>query len=160
MQLHKNYLTPEGFKRIETELFDLVKNQRPQVVQAVSDAAAMGDRSENAEYIYGKRKLREIDSRIRFLEKRLQDFEVVDASKSPLTKVAFGLWFKVQNENGETKTFRLVGPDEINPSLGWITYSSPLGQRALGKSVGDVFDVVGPLGSVEYEILDIFYQNS
>ena len=151
----KNYLTPEGFHRIENELHQLIKVERPQTVQAVSDAAAMGDRSENAEYIYGKRKLREIDSRIRFLEKRLEDFEVVDIQKSSLETVTFGLWFKVQSEEGESRILRIVGPDEIDPHQGWITFSSPMGQKVIGKKVGDTFEVLRPSGPLEYEVLEI-----
>ena len=151
----KNYLTPDGFHRLESELHQLVKIDRPQTVQAVSDAAAMGDRSENAEYIYGKRKLREIDSRIRFLEKRLEDFEVVDIQKSSVETVTFGLWFKVQSEEGEKRILRIVGPDEIDPHKGWITFSSPMGQKVIGKKVGDTFEVQRPSGPLEYEVLQI-----
>jgi transcription elongation factor GreB len=152
----KNYLTPEGFERIEKDLHQLVKVDRPQTVNAVSVAAAMGDRSENAEYIYGKRRLREIDSRIRFLEKRLENFEIIDTRKSSIETVTFGLWFQIKSETGELRILRLVGPDEIDPEKGWITHSSPLGQRVLGKKVGDFFEVLRPTsGTLEYEVLAI-----
>jgi transcription elongation factor GreB len=149
----KNYFTAEGFRKIEQELHDLVKVQRPKTVQQVSDAAAMGDRSENAEYIYGKKRLREMDSRIRFLEKKLENFEVVDPKSLSIEKIAFGLFFSVLKNSRDKRTFRIVGVDEIDPSRGWITFSSPLGRKALGKKVGDVFEVEGPEDIIEYEVL-------
>ncbi len=151
----KNYLTPEGFQRLRTELATLLKTERPQVVQQVSDAAAMGDRSENAEYIYGKRRLREIDRRIRFLEKRLEDVEVVDPETLSTERVAFGLWVDVVGENGERQSFQIVGEDELDAARGKITFSSPVGRALLGKRVGEVITVRVPKGESEWEIVGL-----
>ncbi len=151
----KNYLSPEGYTRLKEELHRLLSVDRPETVRAVSDAAAMGDRSENAEYIYGKRKLREIDRRIRFLTKRLEDVELVEISKVDTSKVSFGTWVKVRNEDGRCQTFQIVGEDEIDPQQGRITFSSPMGRALLGKTVGDVFEVERPKGKVEIEIVSI-----
>lgn len=150
-----NYLTPEGHERLREELSMLLKAERPQVVQAVSDAAAMGDRSENAEYIYGKKRLREIDRRIRFLQKRLERIEVIDPNTLPCDKVAFGLWVTIENEEGEQKCYQIVGPDEIDPKQNKITFSSPLGKALLGKKPGDEVTVKAPSGTQELAILTI-----
>jgi len=156
----KNYLTPEGFKRLKDELHRLLSSDRPDTVRAVSEAAAMGDRSENAEYIYGKKKLREIDRRIRFLTKRLEDVEIVDPSKVDVSKVSFGTWVKVIDEEGHTQSYQIVGEDEIDPSQGRITFSSPIGRALLGKRVGDAFEVERPKGKVEIEIVSISTEGS
>jgi transcription elongation factor GreB len=151
----KNYLTMEGYSRLKAELHRLLSVDRAETVRAVSDAAAMGDRSENAEYIYGKRKLREIDRRIRFLTKRLEDVELVDLSKVDVSKVSFGTWVRIQDENGRQQSLQIVGEDEIDPQQGRITFSSPMGRALLGKKVGDVFEVERPKGKVEIEIVSI-----
>jgi transcription elongation factor GreB len=151
----KNYLTHEGYARLKEELHRLLSVDRPETVRAVSDAAAMGDRSENAEYIYGKRKLREIDRRIRFLTKRLEDVELVELSKVDVSKVSFGVWVKIRDEDGKRQSFQIVGEDEIDPLQGRITFSSPMGRALLGKKVGDVFEVHRPKGKVEVEIVSI-----
>jgi transcription elongation factor GreB len=150
-----NYLTPEGFDRLKKELNFLVSEDRPATVRAVSDAAAMGDRSENAEYIYGKRRLREIDRRIRFLTKRLENVEIVDPSKVDVSKVSFGTWIKIVDEDGKEQSYQIVGQDEIDPAQGRITFSSPLGRALLGKKVGDFFEVQRPKGVVEVQVLAI-----
>lgn len=150
-----NYLTPEGLGRLKNELQNLLKVERPKTVQAVSEAAAMGDRSENAEYIYGKRRLREIDSRIRFLGKRLEDVEIIQPHLVSTEKVSFGLWVKVENEQGEESQYQVVGEDEIDPEQGRITYSSPLGRALLGKRIGDTFTVKRPKGDLELEVIAI-----
>lgn len=150
-----NYLTPDGHERLRSELSTLLKTERPQVVQAVSDAAAMGDRSENAEYIYGKKRLREIDRRIRFLQKRLERIEVIDPNTLSGEKVAFGLWVTVENEDGKANCYQIVGPDEIDPAQNKITFSSPLGKALLGKQVGDEIRFQAPSGVQELEIIAI-----
>jgi transcription elongation factor GreB len=150
-----NYLTPQGFHRLRDELRNFLEVERPKVVEAVNVAAAMGDRSENAEYIYGKRRLREIDSRIRFLSKRLEEVEIVDPSKVSVEKVAFGVWVVVQDEEGARHSYQIVGQDEIDTNAGRITFSSPIGKALLGKRVGDVITVQRPKGAIEVEILEI-----
>jgi len=153
--MNKNYLTPEGFDRIRSELQMLMKTERPKVVQAVSDAAAMGDRSENAEYIYGKKRLREIDSRIRFLTKRLDNVEVIDPSVVSVEKVSFRVWVSIEDEDGTLVSYQIVGEDEIDPKNHRITFSSPLGRALLGKRVGDSFEFQRPAGPQELEIVSI-----
>ena len=110
----KIYITPEGAKKLQEEIVDLWKVQRPQVTQAVSEAAAMGDRSENADYIYGKKKLREIDERIRQLKKKLENVEIVSAKPQDTNKVLFGAYVRLQNRKGDTTDFRIVGPDDFD----------------------------------------------
>ncbi len=111
-----NYITREGWQALDRELHYLWREERPVVTQAVSEAAAMGDRSENAEYIYGKKRLREIDRRVRFLAKRLEVLKIVDPDPRQEGKVFFGAWVRVENEQEEQRIFRLVGPDEFDPA--------------------------------------------
>jgi transcription elongation factor GreB len=151
------YLTPEGAKKLATELNRLVSMERPRVVQEVSDAAAQGDRSENAEYIYGKKRLREIDRRIRFLSKRLDSAVVVRQDEVRSDVVAFGASVGLQDENGKQMSYRLVGPDEADPAKGLISFKSPMGQALLKRRVGDVVVVKRPAGEIEIEILSIDY---
>jgi len=151
----KNYLTSEGYQRLRHELSTLVKDERPRVVVQVSEAAAMGDRSENAEYIYGKRRLREIDRRIRFLESRLQDVEIIEVDKVNTACVAFGLIVEVENESGLRSSFQIVGEDEIDTKGGRISFNSPVGKALLGKKVGDIVVVRVPKGESELEICSI-----
>jgi transcription elongation factor GreB len=152
------YLTPEGAKKLATELNQLACVERPRVVQEVSDAAAQGDRSENAEYIYGKKRLREIDRRIRFLTKRLDSAVVVRQGEVRTDVVAFGARVELQDENGKQMTYRLVGPDEADPSKGLVSFKSPMGQALLKRKVGDVVTVKRPAGEIEIEILSIDYE--
>ena len=151
-----NYLTPAGFRKLKTELNHLMDEERPNVVAQVSAAAALGDRSENADYIYGKRRLREIDRRIHFLGKRLEDVEVIDPEKINPSKVVFAAWVKIRDEDEKMFWYQIVGQDEIDPTTGKITFSSPLGKAMLGKSVGDFITFEKPnTGPSEYEIIDI-----
>ncbi|MBS1983885.1 MAG: transcription elongation factor GreB [Bdellovibrionales bacterium] len=150
-----NYLTPPAYAQLRAELESLLNTERPKIVQAVTDAAAMGDRSENAEYIYGKRRLREIDRRIRFLQQRLEAVEIVDPQSVDTSKVSFGTWVQVADEEGGHAWYQIVGPDEIDPAQGRITFSSPLGRALLGKRVGDTVTLVRPKGPVEVEVLQI-----
>ncbi|OKP03612.1 transcription elongation factor GreB [Xenorhabdus eapokensis] len=153
-----NYITREGWHTLDQELKYLWKVERPKVTQAVSDAAALGDRSENAEYIYGKKRLREIDRRVRFLSKRLDVLQIVDPDPRQEGKVFFGAWVKVENENEEEHMFRLVGSDEFDPARKWISIDSPVARALLGKQVDDEVTVMTPNGVVTYWILEISYQ--
>jgi transcription elongation factor GreB len=132
-----NYITPEGAKKLQAELADLLHRQRAKVVQDVADAAAQGDRSENAEYIYGKRKLREIDRRIRWLTKRLESATVVVPRTGAVDAAFFGAFVGVEDEDGERALYRIVGEDEIDVEKGLISWCSPLGRALLKKRVGD-----------------------
>ena len=155
----KNYITPPGYRRLVTELEFLKTKKRPEVVSALSDAAAEGDRSENAEYIYRKRQLREIDRRIRFLAKRLDDILIVDPREQrQRNRVFFGATVTVEDEEGESKTFRIVGQDEIEGSAGDISWRSPVGQALIGKELGDTVTVRWHAGVRELKIAAIDYR--
>lgn len=143
---------------LDQELKYLWKVERPQVTQAVSEAAAMGDRSENAEYIYGKKRLREIDRRVRFLSKRLDELKIVDPSPQQEGKVFFGAWVRLENDAGEEKVYRIVGADEFNPAKNWISINSPVARALIGKTLDDEIDVMTPSGMACYLVLEISYQ--
>ena len=151
-----NYLSPQGLKLLSQELKKLLETERPQVVRAVSEAAAQGDRSENAEYIYGKKRLREIDRRIRHLKKRLENIQVVQKEEISTEVVRFGALITIENtDNGKIQEIQIMGPDEFDPTKGRITHQSPMGRTLLGKKVGDLVAVKGPEGNIEYEVLKI-----
>jgi transcription elongation factor GreB len=152
------YLTPEGAKKLADELKQLLHVERPRVVTEVADAAAQGDRSENAEYTYGKKRLREIDSRIRFLTKRLEQAEVVRHDAVQNQSVRFGATVELEDENGKTSTYQVVGPDEADPSKGRISFRSPLGESLMKRKVGDVITVRRPAGEIDVEIKSIRYE--
>lgn len=152
------YITPEGYRRLNDELTFLWKTKRPQVTQAVREAAAQGDRSENAEYIYGKKQLREIDRRVRFLRKRLENITVVDTFPSDPTRIFFGAWVELENEAGEITRYRIVGPDEFDPQRGYISMDSPVAQALMKKTVDDEIVVNTPDGDIEYCIVGIEYE--
>jgi transcription elongation factor GreB len=154
------YITPEGARRLQDELDELWKRERPRVTQAVSEAAAQGDRSENAEYIYGKRRLREIDSRVRFLRKRLEGMVVVDEPPSDPRKVFFGAWVSLEAEDGSESRYRIVGPDEFDMAPGYISMDSPLGRALLRKSLDDEIKVELPGGSRKFVIVQIDYEKN
>ena len=135
------YITAEGHKRLSEELDYLWKKKRPEVTRILSAAAAEGDRSENAEYIYRKKELREIDARVRFLRKRLDDMVIVDRRPTDTNKIYFGAWVTIEQDNGDEKTYRIVGPDEFDAKLGWISMDSPMGKALLGKSLNDVISI-------------------
>ena len=158
MASRKRYITPEGYAALEAELERLWKVDRPKVVGEVADAAALGDRSENAEYIYGKKKLREIDRRIRFLSKRLDELTVVTPGETERGRVFFGAWVTVEDEEGERATYRIVGPDEFDTEKRWISVDSPLARALLGKAEGDVAVVRRPRGEIEVEVVAIDYE--
>lgn len=153
-----NYITREGWQALDKELKYLWREERPKVTQAVSEAAAMGDRSENAEYIYGKKRLREIDRRVRFLTKRLEVLKIVEPSPQQEGRVFFGAWVRLEDEEGNEKVFRLVGPDEFDPFKGWISIDSPVARALLGKYVDDEIHVSTPGGDVSYWVLEISYR--
>ncbi|OGT55679.1 MAG: transcription elongation factor GreB [Gammaproteobacteria bacterium RIFCSPHIGHO2_12_FULL_63_22] len=151
-------ITRPGFERLRDELNDLWKVRRPEVVRALSAAAAEGDRSENAEYQYRKKQLGEIDRRVRYLSKRLEALKVVEQLPSDPHAIYFGAWLEVENlESGETSRYRVVGPDETDPTLGWISIDSPLARAALKKRVDDEFDVVLPTGPTRFVVLEVSY---
>ena len=153
-----NYITRQGWNALDQELKFLWKEERPRVTEAVSDAAALGDRSENAEYIYGKRRLREIDRRVRFLTKRLEVLQIVDYHPKQEQKVFFGAWVELEEENGEIKQYRLVGSDEFDPVKNWISIDSPVARALIGKEVDDEVKVETPSGWVTLYINRIWYE--
>jgi transcription elongation factor GreB len=154
------YITPEGARRLRDELDYLWRVKRPQVTQAVSEAAAQGDRSENAEYIYGKKQLREIDRRIRFLQKRLDEIVVVDRAPQDTSRIYFGAWVRLETDAGESVEYRIVGPDEFDLAKGFISIDSPLARALLKKTVGDEVTVTLPRGKTIYYVLEIRYAPS
>ncbi|HEY6078762.1 MAG TPA: transcription elongation factor GreB [Polyangiaceae bacterium] len=153
-----SYLTPEGAKKLATELNRLLNVDRVKVVTEVAEAAAQGDRSENAEYIYGKKKLREIDRRIRFITKRLESAVVVKQEVAAHAEVRFGATVEVEDENGKQSRYLIVGPDEAAPADGRISFQSPLGRALMKRKVGDVVSVQRPAGEIEIEIKAISYE--
>jgi len=152
------YITPEGAARLREELDYLWRVKRPQVTQAVSEAAAQGDRSENAEYIYGKKQLREIDWRIRFLQKRLDALMIVDRAPTDTSRIYFGAWVRLETDRGETVEYRIVGPDEFDLEKGLISIDSPLARALLKKTVDDEITVVLPKGRMVYAVMEISYR--
>lgn len=153
-----NYITRRGHDKLADELRQIQLVERPRVVQEVSDAAAQGDRSENAEYIYGKKRLREIDRRVRYLMKILEGSTVVDPSQTRHTdKVFFGATVTVEDEDGEAQTFQIVGVDEIDPAAGRISYRSPIGGALLGKSEDDEVVIETPGGKRTLVIVEVQY---
>ena len=155
----KNYITPQGFAALQAEFHALYKIERPEVVRTVSWAASNGDRSENGDYIYGKRRLRQIDSRCRHLMRRIDLAEIVDSSlQQHLEKVFFGAWVSLFNLADDTQTtYRIVGKDELDPTNGSISWVSPLAKAMLGKGLGDTIKVITPKSVDEFEVIDIRY---
>jgi transcription elongation factor GreB len=153
------YITPEGVQRLREEYDRLWTVERPRVTREVAEAAALGDRSENAEYIYGKRRLREIDSRLEFLNRRLEELIVVDAPGHGDGRVVFGAWVRiVETEAGEELEYRIVGPDEFDVEAGHISMDSPVGRALLGRRAGDEVTVERPKGQVCFEVLEVRYR--
>ncbi len=152
------YITAEGAARLRAELDFLWRVKRPKVTQAVSEAAALGDRSENAEYIYGKKQLREIDRRVRFLRKRLDELTVVERRPDAADKVFFGAWVTIEEEDGSERQLRIVGPDEFDPARGWISVDSPMARALLGKSLDDEVAVQLPKGVAHVVIVEVAYE--
>ena len=152
------YITPEGHKRLTGELTYLWQVKRPQVTQAVAEAAAMGDRSENAEYIYGKKQLREIDSRMRFLQRRLNELVVVDRIPDDRSKIYFGAWIEIEDKDGAVFRYRIAGPDEINPEKKYISIDSPMAKALLRKTEGDEVVVSRPNGKAAFVVISVDYK--
>ena len=150
-------ITREGLKRLRDELHELWQVLRPEVVRALSAAAAEGDRSENAEYIYRKKQLGEIDRRVRFLSKRLEVLKVPDLTQAPLDKIFFGAYFELENDDGDVRLYRMVGPDETDAKLSWISIDSPLARAALNKSIEQDFEVELPTGLASFVVVSISY---
>jgi len=155
-----NYITRQGWNTLDQELKFLWKEERPKVTQAVSDAVALGDRSENAEYIYGKRRLREIDRRVRFLMKRLEVLQIVDYHPQQEGKVFFGAWVELETESGELKQYRIVGCDEFEPAKNWISIDSPVARALIGKQLDDEVRVNTPSGKMLFFVNRIWYEHS
>jgi transcription elongation factor GreB len=151
-------ITREGFERLREELNHLWKERRPEVVRALSAAAAEGDRSENAEYQYRKKQLGEIDRRVRYLSKRLEALQVVEHFPTDKQAIFFGAWLDVENvESGEHSRYRIVGPDETDAKLGLISIDSPLARAALKKRVDDEFEVLLPTGLTRFAVTGVQY---
>ena len=151
------YITKDGYLRLQEEEKALWK-RRADVAKALAAAAAEGDRSENAEYIYRKKELREIDRRIRYLQKRLPDLKVVDSTPTDTQRVFFGAWVTLEDEDGMEHTYRIVGADELDPERGWISMDSPLARAMMKKTLDDELLVSTPKGETAYYILAINYQ--
>ena len=152
------YITPEGAEALEKELKFLWKEERPQVTKDVHEAAKNGDRSENGDYIYGKKRLREIDNRVRFLTKRLDELTIIRQLPQDQSKVYFGAWVSLVDDNDKQKVYRIVGPDEFNVKEGKISIDSPIARVLLKKSVGDKVVLQTPNGQLVFYIEDIQYQ--
>ena len=151
------YITRAGAQRLRAELDELWRSERPRVTQAVAEAAAQGDRSENAEYVYGKRRLREIDRRVRFLRQRLQGMVIVDAAPADQERVFFGAWVTLESAGRARERYRVVGPDEFDRAPGYISMDSPLGRTLLGKRLHDELTVELPGGARLVLIVQIQY---
>jgi transcription elongation factor GreB len=153
----KNYITPAGYARLEAELRRLVEVERPEVVKTVAWAASLGDRSENADYLYGKRRLREIDRRVRFLIKRLEGAEVVHSSGRDTDQVFFGATVRIKGREGE-KELTIVGVDEVDPGHGRVSWVSPIAKALIKAREGDVVTLRSPAGEEQLEILEVTYR--
>lgn len=152
------FITVEGARRLRAELDELWRVQRPRVTRAVAEAAAQGDRSENAEYTYGKRQLREIDRRVRFLRKRLDGIVVVDQPPADRSRVYFGAWVGLEDEAGGRVEYRIVGPDEIDATRGYVSMDSPLGRALLRRGLDDEVTIEVPGGTRTWCVVAIRYE--
>ena len=152
------YITPEGEQALRAELHQLWKVERPVVTNTVHEAAKNGDRSENGDYIYGKRRLREIDSRVRFLNKRLDELEVVSRAPGDTGKIFFGAWVTLEDEAGEERRWRIVGPDEFDLANGKLSMDSPMARSLMGKAMDDEIVVQTPSGQQVYYVTQISYE--
>lgn len=151
----KNYITPRGFDKLRKEYQDLLNVERPKLLETIAWAASNGDRSENADYIYGKRRLREIDRRLRFLGGRMDSAEVVDPTKIQSDRIVFGATVTLLKEEGDEVTYQIVGEDESDASRGHISWKSPVAKALLGKKEGDEVIIHKPQGEEYVEILRI-----
>lgn len=153
------FITQFGWQKLKDELDFLWRVQRPQVTQAVSEAAAQGDRSENAEYIYGKKQLREIDSRVRFLRQRLDRMVVVNQKPSDVSRVFFGAWVTLEDDDGSELEYRIVGPDEFDATHKLISMDAPLARALFKKAVDDEVTIEVPGGTKTYAVVAISYRD-
>jgi transcription elongation factor GreB len=156
--MKNNYITPAGFYKLQTELEHLLKVERPEITKLVQWAASNGDRSENADYIYGKKRLREIDKRVRFLTQRLEAAVVVDPTQISSEKIQFGATTEVADEEGNTRLFTIVGVDEVDTAKSRISWQSPIGKALIGKSAGDEVSIRVPSGEVTFEVITVTYR--
>jgi transcription elongation factor GreB len=154
----RRYITPHGRRALAAELERLWRDERPRVTREVAEAAAQGDRSENAEYIYGKKRLREIDRRIEFLTRRLDELTVVPPREDRPDRVYFGAWVVLEDEDGNVSKYQIVGPDEFDVAAGRISMESPLGRALLGRVCGDAIEVRRPKGAIAYVVREILYE--
>ena len=154
------YVTVAGAQRLRAELEQLWRQERPRVTEAVAAAAAQGDRSENAEYTYGKRRLREIDRRVRFLRRRLEGMVVVDQPPADPGRVYFGAWVELEAEDGMRTRYRIVGPDEFDMAPGYISMDSPLGKTLLRRRIEEEITVTTPAGDRIFVIVSIEYDRA
>lgn len=157
--MNRKLLTPEGYQRLQDELNDLIRKERPEITKIVSWAASLGDRSENADYHYNKKKLREIDRRIRYLTKLFEIAYKVEYSPEQNGKAYFGAWVELENDEGETIKFRIVGDEEIYGRKDYISLQSPIAKACLAKSVNDEIQVQTPMGRKNWYISKISYNN-
>ncbi|MDH4162725.1 MAG: transcription elongation factor GreB [Nitrospirota bacterium] len=157
-RLLSKHITPEGKQRLVDEFNQLWKVKRPEVTAALAAAAAEGDRSENAEYIYRKKQLREIDSRIHFLKSRLEDLVVVDTAPTDTSRVFFGAWVRLEDGDGNRVEYRIVGPDEFDPDRGYISMDSPMARALMKKNEGDEVVVKRPKGDAVFTVLTVSYR--
>lgn len=158
MDFSKNYITPQGFEKLKAEYHELISIERPKVVEVVAWAASNGDRSENADYQYGKRRLRQIDARLHFLQKRMEAAEVIDPKTLKSDKVIFGARISIENENGDQHTYQIVGEDEIDIKLNKISWKSPVAKALLGKKLDDEVKIQKPAGDEMVVITDIVFE--
>jgi transcription elongation factor GreB len=152
------YITPQGKRRLQEEYDQLWTVERPKVTREVAEAAAQGDRSENAEYIYGKKRLREIDGRLEFLNKRIEEVAVVVPEDRGDGRAWFGAWVRLADEDGAETHYQIVGPDEFDVEAGRISMDSPVGKALLGKREGDEVTVRRPRGEMVFEVLEVRYR--
>jgi transcription elongation factor GreB len=152
-----NLITPHGYDKLYTELRHLADNERPQLLEEIAAAAAQGDRSENAEYIYGRKRLREVDKRINFLKSRLERAKIIDPKLQRSEKIDFGATVTIENDEGQHKSWSIVGEDEAEPSAGKISWKSPLGRALLNKTLDDFLEVETPRGILEFRVIKYFF---
>lgn len=153
-----NYITPAGFERLQTEFKELFYTERPKLVETIAWAAGNGDRSENGDYIYGKRRLRQIDSRLKFLRDRIESAQVVDPSQQSADRILFGATVTLLTEDDEEKTYQIVGEDETDAKTMKISWKSPMAKALMNHKVGDEVKVIRPNGPLYCEILKIEYK--
>lgn len=158
MDLSKNYITPAGIAKLKAEYHELIAVERPKVVETVAWAASNGDRSENADYQYGKRRLRQIDGRLHFLQKRIEAAEVIDPKTLNSDKVVFGATVTIENEDGHQHTYQIVGEDELDIKQNKISWKSPVAKALLGKKLDDEVKILKPAGDEMVVITDISFE--